>query len=385
MQQTHDDQGHGGQETSPVPQVAKPPRNTDVDMIRFMALIGICVVNMPFLGLTPMQHEILPTGADLYAKIASNWLLQSKFFVLFSFIFGWGIGVQMASAARTGASFEARYLRRMIGLAVLGLAHALLVFTGDILFLYAIVGTLAFLMRGLPANTLMRRARLFVVVSVFSIFGLGALIAMDLASLTEADLGGSFAAATASRIETYPSTLVFLMLFQGPMALAAMLAGLAAQKSGFLKRGSAGRARLAKLAPWLFIAGLPMAMLFPHDDADESLTALVGILLMPFSAAMMSAAYLNAFLWLSARFSLPAIFVSAGQNSLTAYILQGVIAGFVFGGYGLGLYGQIGNLGLLGLSLVIALLAMVLTHLLRFGGPRAPFEHLLRRITYLRA
>ena len=54
------------------------------------------------------------------------------------------------------------------------------------------------------------------------------------------------------------------------------------------------------------------------------------------------------------------ILVLAGRNSLSTYILQGVLAGFIFGAYGLGLYDSVGYAGLLLLSLLIALSAMVL-------------------------
>lgn len=364
--------------------LARPMRNTDVDMIRCAALIGICVVNLPYLGQTPdqMAAPVAP-GLDSFAVAVITTLFQSKFFLLFSFIFGWGLGIQMQSAARSGAGFVPRYLRRIAGLLILGVLHACLVFIGDILVLYALLGLLVFALRHRSVRGLMRWAYAMIPVALLSLFVLAIFVDAGLMGLGDPVLGGNFATDTAQRVATWPGTFLFLCLFQGPMAFGAMAAGLAAQKSGFFERGSKGRQRLAKWVPYLLLIGLPLSAMVPHDDSDQSLMALMGLVLMPLSATMVFASYIHLFLWVSERVTLPQVFVSAGQNTLTAYVLQGVLAGLVFGGYGLGLYGDIGHFGLLLLAIAIALASMILTHLLRFGGPRAPLEWVLRRITYL--
>jgi uncharacterized protein len=79
---------------------------------------------------------------------------------------------------------------------------------------------------------------------------------------------------------------------------------------------------------------------------------------------------------------LPGFVVLAGRNSLSCYVLQGVLAGLIFGGYGLGLFGKIGQMTLLPLSIGIAVAAMAIVAGLarRFG--QAPLELVLRRVTY---
>lgn len=102
-------------------------RNTAVDMIRLLSLIGICVVNVVFLGL-PVEVSMspAPNWPDQIAAFMVEALFQSKFFVLFSLLFGWGIHVQGQSACRAGGSFAGRYARRVMGLTVLGCLHAVL-------------------------------------------------------------------------------------------------------------------------------------------------------------------------------------------------------------------------------------------------------------------
>jgi uncharacterized protein len=75
--------------------------------------------------------------------------------------------------------------------------------------------------------------------------------------------------------------------------------------------------------------------------------------------------------------------VTAGQNSLTAYVLQGVFAGFVFGAYGLGLFDQISLAALLPLGLLIAVVAILVTSQIARQTGRGPLEAILRRVTYL--
>ncbi|MBL9047021.1 MAG: hypothetical protein JNK34_06875, partial [Tabrizicola sp.] len=100
-------------------------RNTSVDLIRAASLIGICVVNLTFLGLP--ADTLLQTPSALADRLAADLvqaLFEGKFFLLFSFLFGWGIEVQLQSAGRAGADFVPRYLRRLAGLALIGCLHA---------------------------------------------------------------------------------------------------------------------------------------------------------------------------------------------------------------------------------------------------------------------
>lgn len=73
--------------------------------------------------------------------------------------------------------------------------------------------------------------------------------------------------------------------------------------------------------------------------------------------------------------------VRAGRNSLSVYVGQGLLAGFVFGAYGLGLFAELGFAVLLPVAVLIALVNMVLVALYasRFG--RGPLEPLLRWLT----
>ncbi|MDP5362516.1 MAG: hypothetical protein NWP79_10280, partial [Paracoccaceae bacterium] len=116
-------------------------RSSSVDVLRGFALLGIGIVNLPYLALPMAAALSLPDGtADVVAKGIVSLLCEGKFFVLFSFLFGWGFGVQLASAARAGRPAAPQYRARLIALALFGIGHAILVFHGDILLAYAVLG-----------------------------------------------------------------------------------------------------------------------------------------------------------------------------------------------------------------------------------------------------
>lgn len=121
---------------------------------------------------------------------------------------------------------------------------------------------------------------------------------------------------------------------------------------------SAGRLVLGRVFPWLLPLGLILNLGVAHAPLDDNLFALAGLLLFAPAAPMLAAVYLHGLPWLGDRVALPAVLTRAGQNSLTAYLLQGLLAGLVFGGHGPGLFGQLGQAVLLPLAVRLALLAM---------------------------
>jgi uncharacterized protein len=237
----------------------KPDRNTAVDLIRLLALIGISVVNVPFLGL-PIEAILSPpsNGPDRIAAFFVEAFFQSKFFLLFSFLFGWGIHVQAASARRAGVSFAGRDARRLAGLAVMGCLHAVLVFTGDILLIYALLGLLIWPWQALSPRALVRLASAMLPLAVLCLLGLALALAELPGAIHGPDLGGNFIEATLARLNDWSATLGFLLLFQGPLAFGAFAMGLAAGKAQFFTTDSVGRTVLRRAVPWLLLIGIPL-------------------------------------------------------------------------------------------------------------------------------
>lgn len=365
-----------------------PDRNALVDTLRLLALFGICIVNIVFLGLPPEVALGVPAGrADRVAVFMVEALFQAKFFLLFSFLFGWGIHIQSRAAQRAGACFRRRYFRRTAGLALLGVLHALLVFTGDILLLYALLAVLIWPLRQLSPARLMAIAVAMVPVAFVVTIALALSLPEQWPVASGPSLGGGYLEGTRARLADWPGTFAFLLAFQGPLAFAAYAAGLAAAKSGFLEPGHALAVRLQQAWPWLLALGLPLNLAYAAAtagllDATDPLLSLLGFVAIAPGAPLLSAAYLLLAMRLFRHLRLPRWLALAGRNSLSSYILQGVLAGFVFGAYGLGLYGKVGHAGLLAVGLLVAATAVLAVGAIASRHGRGPLEALLRRITY---
>jgi uncharacterized protein len=361
-------------------------RNIEVDTIRTFALIGICVVNIPFLAL-PLEAQISPptAGPDRIAAFMVEMLFQGKFFLLFSFIFGWGLHVQDMTALWAGKPFGARYLRRLAGLAVIGIAHALLVFSGDILVLYALLGAVIWPLRKMPPRALLRFAAAMIPVAALAMMLVGLLLS-DPARLPGPVLTGGFVEAALQRLYDWPPTFLFVLLFNGPLALGAFAVGIAAAKTDFFGADNPEFARLSRAWPLLALAGLAINVVYALTSGGflpdpTGLLALLGLVLLAVGAPVLSALYLVAIIHFARAVRPGSGWLAAGRNSLSGYVAQGVIAGLVFGGYGLGLFGKPGPAVLLVISLAIAGLVMLLAAYWTRYAPRGPLEHLLRVVT----
>lgn len=148
-------------EPIPLTPVAKQERIAAMDVLRGLAVFGIFLINMPLF--------IAPSGAffgwesnpfwtaekDRIATLFIYIFAQGKFYTMFSFLFGLGFGVQMIRAAeRHSQNFTKVYLRRLTVLLVIGALHMFLVWWGDVLHVYALLGFILMLFRKRTDKTL---------------------------------------------------------------------------------------------------------------------------------------------------------------------------------------------------------------------------------------
>ncbi len=119
-------------------------RIESLDALRGFALLGILVVNIQvfsgwgFLG-TEGRENLAWSQYDSDLLLILKVLAHDKFYSLFSLLFGYSF---VMLARKKGSEAAPFHLRRMLGLAIIGLAHTLLLWPWDILLLYALVGLL---------------------------------------------------------------------------------------------------------------------------------------------------------------------------------------------------------------------------------------------------
>lgn len=118
---------------------AEKERIAILDYIRGFALIGILLVNMP--QFTGAEYQIY-TGVDRIIRLVFDLFIQAKFYTIFAFLFGTGFYLFVSRALDKGYSLNL-YKRRITVLLLIGLAHLIFFWKGDILTIYAMSGFLA--------------------------------------------------------------------------------------------------------------------------------------------------------------------------------------------------------------------------------------------------
>ncbi len=123
--------------------VAANERVDLIDILRGFALLGILLVN--FWGSSSDAVNRLDKVVSDVLEIA----VSSSFYPLFSFLFGLGFALQLLRARERGAGVVDLYLRRMLALFLIGSFHAIVIWNGDILVTYAVLGLLLIPIHGL--------------------------------------------------------------------------------------------------------------------------------------------------------------------------------------------------------------------------------------------
>src|SRR4051812_29890791 len=104
-----------------------------MDSLRGLAILGIFIANLAgFSFYEPGAHSgRFFTRFDEQMYFLHTMFIEGKFYSIFSFLFGWGIALQLARSKSTGVSSVPFVKRRLLIMALLGLAHLILLWIGD--------------------------------------------------------------------------------------------------------------------------------------------------------------------------------------------------------------------------------------------------------------
>ncbi|MDW8027335.1 MAG: DUF418 domain-containing protein [Armatimonadota bacterium] len=130
-------------------------RLPSLDLIRGFAILMILPANLPFFSQPSVLPQTTLSWSDKLVFALTLPFVYGKFITILSILFGTGLAIQAMKAQVAGQPFESLYARRMVVLFFIGLAHALLLWFGDILTSYAIVGLLALLLSKLGQRALL--------------------------------------------------------------------------------------------------------------------------------------------------------------------------------------------------------------------------------------
>lgn len=380
--------------SSTVPSSQTPSREALPDRLRGISLLGIVVVNAAFLGISVegFTQASVEGTANLITALLVVALAEGKFYLLFSFLFGYSASFILRDGS---APNRRRYLRRLLALFLFGVAHAVFFFVGDILITYSILGLLLLAVSRTSDRVLRRWTVGAVTVSVVLILSLTALVAAfpeegsGLEGLEAAMATGSFTEVALARLEALPAFLGIVFFLQGPMAFAAFTLGLRASRRRLLADPVAHVDLWRRLARRGWLVGLPLQVIaaglqvsaIAGGNATSSMGA-AGLALGFITAPILTAGYIGTIaLALVRNPGFLAVMAPAGRMSLTVYIGESALLSLVFAGYGLGFFGQWGALPVVLASVASWALLSVFAWWWMRRFRQGPLEFILGRAT----
>jgi uncharacterized protein len=349
-------------------------RFATLDIIRGIAVMGILVANMPAFSL-PESAYFSPMSwgghgpAELTAWATNFILVEGKMRGLFSFLFGASMLLVIERARASGQNQAGVHLSRMAVLFVIGLLHLYLIWWGDILAHYALVGLIAYAFTRLRTRALLIWGLAMLGLSLFVAMG-GYMALIESAARgtpqqveTWANFGKGFGIPPAGRIAqeiaayqggwsdnlrwrwTHATDPVSFLPIVGPQTLSAMLFGMAAYRSGFLT-GEWDRKRYARWAMiCLGIAWSAYALLAVRtysDGFDQRSVFFASIVASDPFRMMGTVGYAALFIWLIRPESrLGQRLAAVGRAAFTNYLGTSMIVTAIFYGWGLGLYSEL--------------------------------------------
>lgn len=391
-----------------------PDRVASLDVIRGIAVLGILAVNIAgFAG--PGASAYSPdvphpgTALDHAAYAAMLVLFEGKMRALFSLLFGASLLLFVERKDDGGEDGQTLQLRRLGWLAVFGYLHFLLLWWGDILFLYAMAGVIVLALRHLPSP-----AALIAALLMFTAWQADGVI--DSLPAARAEMTGhrampddakALAAARdyqAGQIDQetreyrsgfleqvglrlserpfHPFTAVYSLGETVPY----MMIGMLLMRSGFFSGGwrrrwlwatalgglAAGGAATLAFTAWAMPRG------FPPQAMRLAINFALGL-----PHLLMALGYAALLVLATPRLlatALGARLAAAGRMAFSNYLGTSLVMAAVFYGWGLGLYGELGRAaqtGFVGLGWA-AMLAWSKPWLARFGV--GPLESLWRTL-----
>ncbi len=397
---------------APVPSPLPAPlpageRIEGIDIVRGAAIFGILLVNVTTFRPHPATLQGTPwTGLpDRVAEWGILFLAAGKVWPMLAFLFGLGFAVQLGRA-RAGTPILLRYARRLTALLAIGLLHNVLLWDGDILVNYALIGFLLLpFARRRPRTVLLWAVGLLA--AFVGLIAVAALVSAVQGPVHEAAAPavpapdpmealwrtGTYGALVAARLSALAGSATE-NLGGAPITLAIFLTGLYAGQRGILTHPEAHLPLLRRATRWALPVGLIGALLFTLISVAAPL-----VMALPIPAqTLLAAASVPGILALSLAYvagltlllqrprwrARLAPLAAVGRMALTNYLLQSLVCTTLFYGYGLGWYGRVGPLTGIGLAALIFALQVPLSawwlRRYRFG----PAEWAWRSLTYAR-
>jgi uncharacterized protein len=379
-----------------------------IDALRGLAVFGILLINAwGFVyGFSLHHYPALDAPmalADQVVVLCVATFAEQKFYPIFAFLFGAGFALQTGRRQAEGprlAAVRATYLRRIRWLLACGVLHGTLVWFGDILTAYALLGFWLVQYAGRPLSALRRALWVLAAINAVIFLLYGVVVAnaahlpleVQVAEVIDAQhkhalyaLGG-WADIAGARLAEYGMNIQGYVIFLPRLALLFML-GVVATRLGYLTRPERHRRMWWTVALVALVVGLPLNMWAGlaavgtvHAPFDAPAFAGPANALLEVAGPLMGAGYVAIFMLARPRFA--AWLAPVGRMALTNYLMQSVLLMLILQGVGLGLARDISHAGLMLLAAAIMALQLACSHLWMARHAMGPAEALWRRYTH---
>jgi len=378
-----------------------------LDVLRGVAVAGILLANvLVFFGLFVLPADragALPTAArDAVALFLDKVFVDGKFYSNFSLLFGIGFGLQLA---RGGEAVLPRFKRRLRILLAIGAIHAVLLWAGDILMLYALLGfTMPWFARKSNRDLLrwavillaVPTALYLVVLAAWTMLASGASPTPPDAGMPATILAFFEAMGTGGVKDAFVGNLIFLAARWGdlivtmrfPKVLGMFVLGLWAVRAGLAQAPATHRGTLVRWALLGWGIGLPMNVvaalaLVRWPYLPPSAGGLLGVMAQAVGIPMLALGYAATvgLLVVDGR-RFVTVFAPLGRMALTNYLMHSIVCVVLSYGFGLGLWWRIGASTAMAIAAAIIVVQIPLSAWWLSRFTFGPVEWIWRRLTY---
>lgn len=424
------------QQQSAMP-VSASERFNSIDTLRGIAVLGILVMNIYGFAM-PMAAYSNPLayGGTEWFNIGTwyftHLFFDQKFMTIFSILFGAGLVMMSTRADARGVKYAGIWYRRNFWLLLIGALHGYLIWFGDILFSYALMGMLIFPLRKRKPRRLIIVACLMLPVAPLFSYAGGVYVdklQVSVAAIEQVqDSGAALSEEQATTLEEWEAMSVFMgppeeqvrrdieaygsnsyadiVVHRAPMVIGMQTQGIVAfllwRVGGLMLIGMA-LMKLSVLSAERSIAfyrkmmlagygiGLPIMLYSIYfvtaHQWDHIFMFRIGMLPNYIGSIFVALGHIAVVMLVVKTGVLTKLmrrFAAVGRMAFTNYLLHSIILTTVFYGYGFGLYGQVPRLWQMAFVVVVIGLQMIVSPLwlrhYRFG----PAEWLWRSLTYWR-
>ncbi|HPH85655.1 MAG TPA: DUF418 domain-containing protein [Ferruginibacter sp.] len=399
--------------------VKNQEREIFMDVLRGFCILGIFIANLnaftwyDFVDPHTKGKFLIP-GWDEKMQFLHHILIEGKFYSIFSFLFGWGIALQLKRAKSKKMRSSPLIRRRLTIMLFLGAFH-LLIWPGDIIFFYALMGFVLLFFRKFSNKALLVTGILFLL-SPIVLYALKMLFPVlnypsSFMYKIGANLDEKLIGVTSDEtFKTYIRTANWWEILKGDLSgfffrygdllfqsrifkvLGMMLIGFVVGRSQFYKKIADNRSVFYYIIFFGLFVGIPANYVlatymdnhdtsyahFQIDGLSRTIAYAIGVA--PLAAtyiALFMLAYENRKNRRYLEFLAP-----VGKMAFTNYVLQTLIGNFVFLNAGLGFMEKVGPVYYTLFAIIVFIFQVIFSSVWLKNFNYGPLEWIWRSATY---